>query len=236
MDASVCYIKAAYTTDSVPARPRTRESCPLWKATAISFGSLLPNLHRIWWHFLQSVTTLVSASGRQTSLQTFSCLPSAVRPRFRTATAMDAPWRRSAVTPPLRFTVNQLAYSCPRKWELLPGCGIRQLFACRRLRYHPFRWQGRSDAGGFRQAQRDLDRYSNYSGDAKWLLIEGNGPLQSPGCIGVFEIMFPDRSEIDVAFARANHGLEIRTVVTRQHAPEFPPAIILRFRMRSAYS
>jgi hypothetical protein len=170
--------------------------------------------------------TLVSASGRRTSLQTFSCLPSAVRPRLRTATAMDAPWRRSAVTPPVRFTVNQSAYSCPREWELLPGCGIRQPFACRRLRYHPFRWKGRSDAGGFRHAQRDLGRSSNDSCHAKWLLIGGNGPLQSPACSGVFKIMFPERSEIDVAFVLANHGLEIRTVVTRQHVPERPPAII----------
>ncbi|MGA8142585.1 MAG: hypothetical protein WB987_01715 [Candidatus Acidiferrales bacterium] len=45
-------------------------------------------------------------------------------------------------------------------------------------------------------------------------------------CTGTFAIRFPDTSEIDVAFVLAKNGLEIRTVVTRQHVPMLPPAII----------
>lgn len=45
-------------------------------------------------------------------------------------------------------------------------------------------------------------------------------------CTGTFKIMFPDTSEIDVAFVLANHGREIRTVVTRQHVPLLPPPVI----------
>lgn len=45
-------------------------------------------------------------------------------------------------------------------------------------------------------------------------------------CTGTFKITFPDTSEIDVAFVLANHGREIRTVVTRQHVPLLPPPII----------
>jgi hypothetical protein len=45
-------------------------------------------------------------------------------------------------------------------------------------------------------------------------------------CTGTFKIMFPDTSEIDVAFVLANHGREIRTVVTRQHVPPLPPPAI----------
>lgn len=45
-------------------------------------------------------------------------------------------------------------------------------------------------------------------------------------CTGTFTIMFPDTTEIDVAFVLANYGREIRTVVTRQHVPALPPAII----------
>jgi hypothetical protein len=48
----------------------------------------------------------------------------------------------------------------------------------------------------------------------------------SEDCTGTFTIWFPDTSEIDVAFVIARHGLEIRTVVTRQHVPALPPAII----------
>lgn len=45
-------------------------------------------------------------------------------------------------------------------------------------------------------------------------------------CTGTFKICFPDTSEIDVAFVIAQHGLEVRTVVTRQHVPALTPAII----------
>jgi hypothetical protein len=48
----------------------------------------------------------------------------------------------------------------------------------------------------------------------------------SEDCTGTFKIWFPDTSEIDVAFVIAAQGLEIRTVVTRQHVPALPPAII----------
>lgn len=50
--------------------------------------------------------------------------------------------------------------------------------------------------------------------------------LVKSDCTGTFKITFPDTSEIDVAFVLANHGREIRTVVTRQHVPLLPPAII----------
>jgi hypothetical protein len=45
-------------------------------------------------------------------------------------------------------------------------------------------------------------------------------------CTGTFKITFSDTTEIDVAFVLGNHGREIRTVVTRQHVPLLPPAII----------
>jgi hypothetical protein len=48
----------------------------------------------------------------------------------------------------------------------------------------------------------------------------------SPDCTGTFKIMFPDTTEIDAAFVLANHGREIRTVVTRQHVPLLPTAVI----------
>jgi hypothetical protein len=48
----------------------------------------------------------------------------------------------------------------------------------------------------------------------------------SPDCTGTFKITFADTSEIDVAFVLANQGREIRTVVTRQHVPQLPPAIV----------
>jgi hypothetical protein len=47
-----------------------------------------------------------------------------------------------------------------------------------------------------------------------------------PDCTGKFTIIFPDMTEIDVAFVLANYGREIRTVVTRQHVPALPPPII----------
>ena len=48
----------------------------------------------------------------------------------------------------------------------------------------------------------------------------------SQDCTGTFKIVFPDTTEIDVAFVLANQGREIRTVVMRQHVPQLPPAII----------
>jgi len=45
-------------------------------------------------------------------------------------------------------------------------------------------------------------------------------------CTGTFTIIFPDTTEIDVAFVLANYGREIRTVVTRQHVPLLPPPVI----------
>jgi hypothetical protein len=47
-----------------------------------------------------------------------------------------------------------------------------------------------------------------------------------PDCTGTFKIKFPDSTEIDVVFVLANHGSEIRTLVTRQHVPALPPMII----------
>jgi len=47
-----------------------------------------------------------------------------------------------------------------------------------------------------------------------------------PDCTGRFKINFPDTTEIDVAFVIANHGSKILTVVTRQHVPQLPPAIV----------
>jgi len=48
----------------------------------------------------------------------------------------------------------------------------------------------------------------------------------SPDCTGTFSIIFPDTTEIDVAFVLASLGQEIRTVVVRQHVPQLPPAVI----------
>jgi hypothetical protein len=48
----------------------------------------------------------------------------------------------------------------------------------------------------------------------------------SPDCTGWFKLQFPDTSEVDVAFVLARGGREIRTVVTRQHVPALPPAIV----------
>ncbi|HEV3421437.1 MAG TPA: hypothetical protein VG075_14100 [Candidatus Acidoferrum sp.] len=50
--------------------------------------------------------------------------------------------------------------------------------------------------------------------------------LVKSDCTGTFTIIFPDTTEIDVAFVLANYGREIRTVVTRQHVPLLPPPII----------
>jgi hypothetical protein len=47
-----------------------------------------------------------------------------------------------------------------------------------------------------------------------------------PDCTGTFTIYFPDTTEIDVAFVLGAQGREVRTVVTRQHVPLLPPAII----------
>ncbi len=48
----------------------------------------------------------------------------------------------------------------------------------------------------------------------------------SSDCTGTFKILFPDTSEIDVAFVLGKQGREIRTVVTRQHVPMLPPPVI----------
>jgi hypothetical protein len=45
-------------------------------------------------------------------------------------------------------------------------------------------------------------------------------------CTGWFKLQFPDTTEVDVAFVLARGGREIRTVVTRQHVPLLPPALI----------
>ena len=45
-------------------------------------------------------------------------------------------------------------------------------------------------------------------------------------CTGRFVIRFPDTTEIDVAFVIGDFGQRIRTVVTRQHVPQLPPAIL----------
>lgn len=45
-------------------------------------------------------------------------------------------------------------------------------------------------------------------------------------CTGTFKIVFPDTTEIDVAFVIGDLGRTIRTVVTRQHVPHLPPAIV----------
>jgi hypothetical protein len=48
----------------------------------------------------------------------------------------------------------------------------------------------------------------------------------SSDCTGTFRITFPDTTEIHVAFVLGDFGRRIRTVVTRQHVPQLPPAII----------
>ena len=48
----------------------------------------------------------------------------------------------------------------------------------------------------------------------------------NPDCTGWLKLQFPDTTEVDVAFVLARGGREIRTVVTRQHVPALPPAII----------